>query len=153
MIGWLVLGCAARTPVVVGPPVETSGQFLLKAFGRDLAGTAVVTVDDDSWALLGLGPTGTALFSVRSADGEIEVSAPDDRMAQVLGRIPMERDLWLLYRWTCEARCRAEHGILQVEGDEVRWRGRGGRATVRWTEGRAVLTDPRRRYELTVLKP
>ena len=44
-----LLGCAARAPVEVGPPVETSGAFLLEAMGRKLAGTAVVSVGDDRW--------------------------------------------------------------------------------------------------------
>lgn len=153
MIGWLLLGCAARMPVVVGPPVQSTGQFLLQAFGRDLAGTAVVSVDDDGWALLGLGPTGTAIFTVRSVAGEIEVTSPDDRMTQVLGRIPLERDLWLLYRWQCESRCRADGGIVNTEGDRVSWRGHGGPATVVRTEGRSVLSDQRRGYQLTVLGP
>src|SRR5688572_2686566 len=107
--GWLLFSaCAARAPVVVGPPVQTTDLFLLHAFDRDLAGTAVVSVDDDGWALLGLGPTGTAWFTVRSVDGEVSVTAPDDRMADVLRRIPLDRDLPLLYRYSCEDRCRAD---------------------------------------------
>lgn len=152
-LGWLASGCAARAPVVVGPPVETTGQFLLGAFGRQIAGTAVVTVNDTSWALLGLGPTGNAWFTVRSVDGEVDVTAPDDGMAQVLGRIPLERDLWLLYRWSCADRCRADGGTLVTDGDTVQWRGHGGPATVVRTGARAVLTDPRRGYTLTVLSP
>jgi hypothetical protein len=153
MLGWWLVGCAARTAVVVGPPVETSGQFLLHAFDRDIAGTAVVTVDDAGWSLLGLGPTGNAWFGVRSADGAIAVQAPDDAMARVLERLPLERDLWLLYRWQCPALCRTDGGTIRVEGERVSFRGRGGPATVVRTEGRSVLTDPRRGYTLTVLIP
>ncbi|MEQ1508451.1 MAG: hypothetical protein ABMB14_39840, partial [Myxococcota bacterium] len=142
---------AARAPVRVGPPVQATNAFVLSAFDRSLGGTAVVAVDDTSWALLGLGPAGTALFTVRSEGGQTAVTAPDDRMAEVLGRMPLERDLWLLYRWQCDDRCRTDHGRIDVDGDTTRWRGRDGRATIVTTDGRRVLEDPLRHYTLTVL--
>ena len=56
MFEWLALtACAARTPVMVGPPVQSTDAFLLTAFGKDLAGMAVVSVEDHDWALLALG--------------------------------------------------------------------------------------------------
>ncbi len=153
MILAFFLACAARSPAAVGPPVETTSAFLLEAFGRKLGGTAVVSVTDADWALLGLGPGGAAVFSVRSAAGAVTATAPDEAMAAALGKMPLERDLWLLYRWQCADRCRTDGGVLDRDGDRLAWRGRGGPASIVRTEGRAVLTDPRRGYRLTVVSP
>jgi hypothetical protein len=147
----LAFGCAHRAPATVLPPFEGTDGFVIRAGERSLGGAAVVEVDDTSFALIGLAPSGTALFAVRGdSGGEVEVSAPDPAMADVLARIPVRRDLWLLYRWRCEGRCRAEEGVLTVQDGVVRWRGRGGPARVARTDGRATLTDPRRGYSITV---
>lgn len=154
MIGILVLsalGCAARGPVTVLPPFQGTDGFVIRAGDRTMGGAAVVEVGDGGFALIGLAPSGTALFTVRDAGtGQIEVTAPDPAMADVLRRIPTRRDLWLLYRWRCPDRCRAEGGVLTLRGGEVRWRGRGGPARVVREGSKATLTDPRRGYSLTV---
>jgi hypothetical protein len=124
---------------------------VIRAGDRSLGGAAVVDVDDTSFALIGLAPSGTALFTVRDdGGGEVQVTAPDPAMVDILGRIPVRRDLWLLYRWRCDGRCRADGGVLTATEDGLRWRGRGGPARVVWTDGRATLTDPRRHYTLIV---
>lgn len=151
MIPWLLAACAHLPPATALPPVEGTDGFVIRAGDRSLGGLAAVSVSDERFALLGLTPAGTSLFSIQGREGEPpEVAAPDPEMARVLGLLPFERDLWLLYRWRCEARCRTEHGRLLREGDTLRWRGRGGPATVELGESRTVLTDPRRHYTVTV---
>lgn len=150
---WGLMACAARAPAEVGPPVQATRAFLLEGHGMTIGGAAVIAVGDEDWALLGLGPTGTALFTVRSQNGEVTTTAPDEGMASALAKMPLERDLWLLYRWTCAERCRVVNGVLTVAGDEVRWRGRRGPATIRRIDGKTILVDPRRGYRLTVLDP
>lgn len=151
------VACAARTEAIVRPPVEATDGFVIRAGERAMGGAAVVSVTDTSYALLGLGPTGSALFTIRAEDGEVEVTAPDDGMAAVLRRLPVERDLWLLYRLRCEDRCRADHGtITVVPGAGVTtyaWRGLGGKATMTLADGAATLEDTRRGYAITVRGP
>lgn len=145
----LILACA-KSPLDLGPPVETVQQFKLESPFGTLAGVAVVNLDDEV-VVQALTPAGIALFTV---EGDT-VTAPDEQWAEALELIPFARDMQLIYRWSCPDRCEVEGGTLRQaltdEGIERRYRGDGGPATVRITEGRAVLDDPRRRYTLTVL--
>lgn len=148
----LLLACATRAPAELGPPVQDAGGFLIRAGETSMAGMAVVAIEDDSFTLQALTPTGLSLFSIRGDADGTEVSAPSDAMEQVLRRIPFERDLWLLYRLDCETRCRARGGTLTATEDGLRWRGPGGPAVVVHEADRSVLKDRRRRYELVILE-
>ena len=139
-------------PVELGPPLQAADSFRISAGDQTLAGLAFVRVNDDAFDLQAVTPTGVALFAVHGGDDGVGVTAPDDGMAKALGLIPFERDLWLLYRWRCADRCRADGGTLTVDGEHVSWRGRGGPAEVVLGADRATLTDPRRGYELLVVR-
>ena len=143
-------GCAHRQPATVLAPFQGTGAFVIRAGERSFGGAAVVEVSDATYTLLGLTPSGTALFTVRDDGTGLAVTSPDPAMSQVLGRIPVERDLWLLYRLRCDDRCRAEGGTLTVVDDVLRWRGAGGPATVTRDGARSTLVDARRGYTLTV---
>lgn len=151
----LALACA-KAPIELGPPIETMQQFKLESPFGTLGGMAVVVLDDD-FVLQALSPAGTAIFTVTDEG----VSAPDEGWAAALERIPFERDMLLVYRWSCPTgRCSTETGgkVTQTTetDDEATWversyRGPSGPATVRIRDGKAVLEDGRRRYTLTVI--
>ena len=147
----LTLLACAKTPLELGPPVETVQQFKLESPVGTMAGIAVVKLDED-FAMQALSPAGFALFTV---EGDA-VEAPDETWAAALELIPFSRDMHLVYRWSCPDRCSVEGGrikqILNEDGNVARrYRGDGGPATVVIEDGKAVLVDPRRRYTLTVL--
>lgn len=153
----LILLSCVHAPLDLGPPVETVQQFKLESPFGTMAGMAVVVLEE-SFALQGLSPAGTALFTVTDEG----VTAPDEGWAAALERIPFERDMRLVYQWACtdaSGRCTHDDATIRQTlevGDDATWierryRGPSGPATVRLRDGMAVLEDPRRRYTLTVI--
>jgi len=149
----LLLACLHRPPAVVHS-VEHVAGFKIEILGSTLAGTGVFAEEGDAVVFQALTPAGTALFSVRdSGTAQPQVVAPDEDLAAMLERLPWYRDLSLLFRWSCpEGRCTTETGRIRESEDSRRYRGDGGPATVRILDDGLELTDPRRRYTLTVLK-
>ncbi len=157
MIATLWLGCVGW-PVAPPPPsVEVYHQFAIEARGRAFAGMAVVRIDGPAYSLVAITPGGVELFSVSGDGDQDSVSAPQEDLEAILGRLPFDRDLHLLYSWSCgpTARCRVGGGWIEEgpspEGWLRSWTGPGGPALVTIEDGRATLEDPRRGYRLKVV--
>ncbi len=157
MIALLLAACAGLPPAVEAPPLEVLHQFAISARGQTFAGMAAVQLDGPAYTLVAITPGGLELFSVRGdADTQI-VSAPQEDLQGILARLPLGRDLHLLYAWSCGSapKCSAGGGTVTegaVDGVWTRtWKGPGGPATVVVEAGRATLEDPRRGYTLRVV--
>lgn len=152
----LLAACVHRVPPEVAPPPPDVRPFSLVRKGKGLQGLAYVDLTAEPVRIQALTPVGVELFQVTASPTETTVQAPDERWRDLLMKIPFRRDFLLCLSWSCpEGRCAVEGGRLRehVEGDvRIRtWRGPGGPATVRIEGPRAVLTDPLRGYELTLL--
>ncbi len=157
MIGLLVMACVGLPAAPESPLVEVFHQFAIEARGRTFAGMAVVRIDGPSYSLVAITPGGVELFSVSGDEDAHVVSAPQEDLKSVLERLPLGRDLHLLYAWSCGAAdaCRVGGGRIEEgpspEGWLRSWSGPSGPALVRIEEGRATLEDPRRGYTLRVV--
>ncbi len=156
----LAAGCLAGCAHgVVGPAYEGVEQFQVQRGELSLSGLAVVRLEDDRAVLQALTPGGVALFTLTWEGGRRRVEAPDDAWADVLERLPFERDLSLVHRWSCGGarRCRVGGGrmVERIEDGVVerRWRGPGGPARARIEGRRAEVRDLRRGYRLVVVVP
>lgn len=152
----LAAGCAHRPPALLPDHLEAVARFSIQRGELSLLGTAIVVVEGEHTRMAALSPMGTTIFSVDAVPGRAQVQAPDPRWARQLGRIPFNRDLLLVYGWSCsQARCRAGAGTITEEDREgVTWRrfrGPHGPARARISAANAVVTDPLRRYTLTLL--
>ena len=156
MILALLLACAPKLPLVAPTRQEHVDQFALTRGEHTFAGMAVVVLEGPKVTLQALTPAGSALFTIEATAEEIQVRAPDPQMAALLERLPFHRDLMLVYAWSCPpGRCAADGGTIREQPEDNgllrRWRGPGGPATLHLQPGKAVLTDPLRRYTLTVV--
>jgi hypothetical protein len=149
----LLTACLHRAPASAGS-MQGVHAYKIEAFGQTLAGLGVFASDGDELVFQSLTPAGTVLFQVRdTADGDPVVTAPDETMAAMLGRIPWYRDLSLLFRWECDDTvCSTETGRVRPIEDGLTYRGGGGRASVTDVDDVMELVDPKRRYTLTVVK-
>ena len=129
--------------------VSAQAQLAIRFGERVIAGTGLVELHGDSYVLTMLSPAGTALFSVsgppRSVDG------PPD-WTPWLRRLPIERDLRLIWTSKEGMECRAWGGRYRMDEAQTRWTGPGGRATLHLEEGRFVVEDKRRGYTLTLVE-
>jgi len=153
---WL-LACAGLPVATQAPPIEVVHQFAIQARGHTFAGMAAVRVDGDDYTLVAITPGGVELFNVRGdAEGSV-VTAPQQDLKDVLERLPLGRDLHLIYAWSCGSApaCEVAGGrIEEAPGDDGwtrSWTGPGGPAVVTLQDGRATLDDPRRGYTLRIV--
>lgn len=157
MIAALLLACAGLPLAPQAPPIEVVHQFAIQARGQTFAGMAAVQLQGDAFTLVAITPGGLELFSVRGdADGST-VTAPQADMQAVLEKLPLGRDLHLIYAWGCGSTPACQVGGGRVtegpgeDGWTRSWKGPGGPAQVIIGEGRATLSDPRRGYTLRVV--
>ncbi len=158
MTGALLMTACAGLPVAPeSPPIEVVHQFAIQARGQTFAGMAAVRVDGEAFTLVAITPAGLELFQVRGDAQGSTVTAPQEDLQEVLERLPLGRDLHLLYAWSCggEPACEVGGGRIEEGPQESgwfrSWKGPGGTAFVTFEEGRATLEDPRRGYSLRVV--
>lgn len=130
--------------------VEEVASVGVSALGHRLGGMGVVSLDGDSWSLLLLSPGGLELFSVTGPPQVVVAALPE--WAPWIERMPIGRDLWMVYAEVPEGGCAAPEGELRVRGDRVRWRGEGGPAVATRGEGSVEVRDRRRHYRLVVAR-
>ena len=157
MIGLLLMACAGLPVAPESPPVEVLHQFAIQARGQTFAGMAAVQIQGEAYTLVAITPGGLELFSVRGDAETLTVSAPQEDLEAMLERLPLGRDLQLLYAWRCGSvpACAVGGGRLTEAPSETgwtrSWKGPGGPAVVTVEKGRATLEDPRRGYTLLVV--
>ncbi len=157
MTALLLAACAGLPVAVEAPPVEVLHQFAIQARGQTFAGMAAVQLQGDAYTLIAITPGGLELFSVRGDAETLTVSAPQEDLKAMLERLPLGRDLHLLYAWSCGTApaCVVGGGRLTEGATEAgwmrTWKGPGGPAVVTVENGRATLEDPRRGYTLRVV--
>ncbi len=152
-----LLACAPKhTLEVRDTRQEVVCQFAIAAHGHAFAGMMAGVIEDGGVEVAALTPAGTELFRVSRWGDQVEVSAPDPDWEPWLSRLPFDRDLPLVLQWDCpHGRCAVEGGVLRQAptddgGVERRWRGPGGPATAVIHPGKAVVSDPRRGYTVTL---
>lgn len=152
-----LLGCAPKhTLEVKDTRQEVVCQFAIQAHGHSFAGTMAAVFEDGGVEVAALTPAGTELFRVARSGDAVEVHAPDEDWEPWLERLPFDRDLPLVLYWHCPVdRCAVEGGVLRQRslddgGLERSWRGPGGPVTAIVHPGKAVITDPRRGYVVTL---
>jgi hypothetical protein len=154
----LALLACAHPPPAAAPAArqEVVCAFAIDARGRTLAGLMAAVLTPDGVEVSALTPTGLELFRVSSHGGVAQVAAPDPAWEPWLARLPFERDLPLVFAWSCPAgRCAAGGGVLReraLPGGGVRraWRGPEGPVVAEIVPGQAVLRDPRRGFTVTL---
>jgi hypothetical protein len=157
VITLLLAACAVLPSAVEAPPLEVLHQFAIKARGQTFAGMAAVQIQGDAYTLVAITPGGLELFHVRGDAETHMVAAPQEDMQAVLERLPLGRDLHLLYAWSCGSApaCEIGGGSLTEAATDAgftrTWKGPGGPAVVIVEEGRATLEDTRRGYTLVVV--
>ena len=129
--------------------VSTQTQLAIRFGERVIAGTGLVELHGDSYVLTLLSPAGTALFSVSGPPKAVE--GPPD-WTPWLERLPIERDLRLIWSSKAGAECKAWGGRYRMDGEQTTWTGPGGKATVHQEEGRFIVDDKRRGYTLTLVE-
>jgi hypothetical protein len=118
---------------------------------------AAVQIQGPAFSLLAITPAGIELFRVQGDGESTTVTAPQQDLKDILERLPLGRDLHLIYAWSCggSEACSVGGGKLRegpTESGWTRtWRGPGGPAVVDIEPGRASLEDPRRGYTLLVV--
>lgn len=117
-------------PACPPPVVDTQLQVGVRAFGQALGGLGVVHLDAQTYSLSLLIPTGMELFTVSGPPRT--VAAGVAAWAPWLARMPIERDLRLVFTPTQEPRCDAGPGRIRQRLTETgwvrRWCGEGGHA-------------------------
>lgn len=153
----VLLGCAPKhTLEIMDTRQERVCQFAITAHGHSFAGLMAAVLEDGGVEVAALTPTGTELFRVSRHGEQVVVRAPDPGWVPWLERLPFERDLPLVFLWSCPAeRCWVEGGVVRQEstddGGLVRsWRGPGGPVSATIHPGRAVISDTRRGYVVTL---
>jgi hypothetical protein len=153
----VLLGCAPKhTLEVKDTRREVICQFAIAAHGHSFAGTMAAVLEDGGVEVAALTPAGTELFRVARQGAQVEVSAPDPAWVPWLEKLPFDRDLPLVLQWHCPVeRCAVEGGVLRQRtledgGLERRWRGPGGPVSATIHTGKAVITDDRRGYVVTI---
>jgi hypothetical protein len=152
-----LLGCAPKhTLEIRDTRQEYVCQFAIQAHGHGFAGTMAAVLDSGGVEVAALTPAGTELFRVARHGDEVEVRAPDADWVPWLERLPFDRDLPLVLLWHCPVqRCAVEGGVLRQRtlddgGIERSWRGPGGPVSATVHQGKAVITDSRRGYVVTL---
>ena len=128
-----LLACAPKQPLEVSSErQEVVCQFAIDAHGRSFAGLMAAVFEGEGVEVAALAPSGTEIFRVRRYGDEVTVTAPDPAWVPWLERLPLHRDLPLVFAWHCPVeRCRVAGGTLRQRdldggGVERRWRGPGG---------------------------
>lgn len=140
----MIIDCPA--PMVDSAQVQVG----VRAFGRELGGLGVISLDPDTYSLTLLVPTGSELFTVSGPPTAVQAAMPE--WAPWLGKMPIERDLRLVFTDVPE-RCKTTGGKLRAKATETgwvrHWCGEGGAAkAVR--EG-DVVTVYGRGYQLVLV--
>ncbi len=153
----LLLACAPKHSLEIRDTRrEVVCQFAIEARGHTFAGTMAAVLEDGGVEVAALTPAGTELFRVARRGEQVEVSAPDPAWEPWLARLPLDRDLPLVFQWHCPTeRCAVEGGVvreraLEDGGIERSWRGPGGPVTAVLRPGKAELDDPRRGYRVVL---
>jgi len=152
-----LLACAPKhTLEIRDTRQETVCQFAIAAHGYSFAGLMAAVFEDGGVEVAALTPAGTELFRVARRGGQVELSAPDPSWEPWLERMPFDRDLPLVLQWHCPVeRCAVHGGVLTQQsledgGLQRSWRGPGGPVSATIHPGKAVITDPRRGYTVTL---
>ncbi len=116
-------------PLCVDPAVEARPvQLAVTAFGKKIGGAGLITVQQDAYGLMMLSPGGLALFHVHGPPAEVESGIVE--WVPWLARLPIERDLRVMFTDVPEGGCRAPHGRIQTriraDGWTHTWSGRDG---------------------------
>lgn len=135
------------------PAVDSAQvQVGVRAFGRELGGLGVISLDASTYSLTLLVPTGTELFTVSGPPTSVQAVMPD--WAPWLGRMPIERDLRLVFTEVTD-RCKTTGGKLRTKATDTgwvrHWCGDGGAA--RAVREGGVVTVYGRGYEPVLVVP
>lgn len=154
MIALLAGWALAAAPVCPAPVTPASAvQVGVETRGRQVGGLGIAGVDGEAWSLTLLAPAGFELFTVSGPPTTVQTGL--DAWRPWLERLPVERDLRVIFAPPAEGACRAEHGRIRTKltatGWERRWCGKGGPVTATRDGGRVVLEDRRRGYTLTMV--
>ena len=153
-----LLGCAPKHSLELAPArQERVVQFAIQAQGHSFAGLIAAVFEGDGVEVAALTPAGTELFRVARHGDQVEVHSPDEDWTPWLERLPFDRDLPLVFLWDCpQGRCVVHDGVLRQRSTEAgglvrTWRGSAGPVSATIVEGRAVISDPRRGYTVTLV--
>ncbi len=153
----VLLACAPKHALEVSPVREERVcQFAIQARGQTFAGMMAAVLEGGGVEVAALTPAGTELFRVSRAGERVEVRAPEPAWEPWLARLPFDRDLHLVFLWDCpQERCAVAEGVLMQRalddgGVQRTWKGPGGPVSAMIHPGKAVITDARRGYTVTL---
>ena len=119
-------------------------QLAVTALGKKLGGMGLVDVHESTYGLMMLSPGGLSLFHIHGPPLQIESGIAD--WVPWLGRLPIERDLRVMFTDVPESGCRAPHGRLRTtihpDGWTPQWHGRGGAVKATRAGNRTTLDTP-----------
>ena len=153
----VLVACAPKhTLEVMDTRQERVCQFAIQAHGHSFAGLMAAVLEDGGVEVSAMTPAGTELFRVARLGEQVDVRAPDPSWVPWLERLPFDRDLALVFLWGCPVeRCAVEGGVVTQRpldgGGIVRtWRGPAGAVSAVIQPGKAVISDTRRGYVVTL---
>ncbi len=152
------------TPVTPAAPMQIAITTRIPGGGhRTMGGIGIAGLADEAWSLTLLAPAGIELFTLSGPPATVVTGL--DTWRPWLARLPVERDLRLIYTALTGGACRAGAGRLRSlpsssdaptggpapESWTRQWCGPGGGATATRTGDRVVLEDHRRGYTLLIV--